>query len=42
MKEHECGRLEARIRQEVQFNRKVEINAELRRCNAELEELLAP
>jgi hypothetical protein len=40
MKENECRRLEARIRQEVQFNRKVEINAELRRSKAELDELL--
>lgn len=36
MKENECRRLEARIRQEVQFNRKVEINAELRFRKAEL------
>lgn len=42
MKENECRRLEARIRQEVQFNRKVEIHAELRRCNAELNRLLEP
>jgi hypothetical protein len=42
MKENECRRLEARIRQELQFNRKVEINAELRRCNADLEQLLEP
>ena len=39
MKENECRRLEARIRQEVQFNRKVEINAELRRCKTELDQL---
>lgn len=42
MKKNECRRLEARIRQEVQFNRKVEINAELRRCKAELDQLLEP
>lgn len=42
MKEDECGRLETRIRQEVQFNRKVEINAELRRCKTELNQLLEP
>lgn len=39
VKEKECRRLEARIGQEVQFNRKVEINAELRRCKAELDQL---
>ena len=38
-KERECLRLEARIRQEAQFNRKVEINSELRRCKAELVQL---
>jgi hypothetical protein len=42
VKEKECRRLEARIRQEVQFNRKVEINAELRRCKAELDQLQEP
>jgi Domain of unknown function (DUF4391) len=42
IKENERRRLEARIRQEVQFNRKVEINAELRRCKAELDQLLEP
>lgn len=41
-KEKECRRLEARIRQEVQFNRKIEINAELRRCKAELCQLMEP
>ena len=42
MKENECRRLETRIRQELQFNRKVEINAELRRSTAELNQLLEP
>jgi hypothetical protein len=42
VKESECRRLEARILKEVQFNRKVEINAELRHCKAELEQLLEP
>lgn len=42
MKENDCRRLETRICQEVQFNRKVEINAELRRCKAELDQLLEP
>ncbi|MCL4395344.1 MAG: DUF4391 domain-containing protein [Chloroflexi bacterium] len=42
VKEKECRRLETRIRQEVQFNRKVEINAELRRCKAELDQLQEP
>jgi len=32
----ECQRLEATLRKEIQFNRKVAINAELRRCLAEL------
>jgi hypothetical protein len=40
MRENECNRLEARVRQEMQFNRKVEINAELRRQRAELNQLL--
>jgi len=35
----ECQRLEARLKKEMQFNRKVEINAELRRCRAELANL---
>lgn len=42
IKQNECRRLEARIRQEVQFNRKVEINAELRCRKAELDQLLEP
>jgi hypothetical protein len=41
-KEKECRRLETRIGQEVQFNRKVEINAELRCRKAELAQLLDP
>jgi hypothetical protein len=40
--ENECRRLEARIHKEGQFNRKVEINSELRRCKAELDQLLEP
>jgi hypothetical protein len=31
--------LEAKLGREIQFNRKVEINAELRQCRAELEDL---
>jgi hypothetical protein len=42
IKEKECRRLEARIRKELQFNRRVEINSELRRCRAELGQLLEP
>lgn len=42
MKETECRRLEARIRQEAQFNRKAQFNSEFRRCKAELEQLLEP
>jgi hypothetical protein len=42
VKKKECLRLEERIRQEVQFNRKVEINAELRRYKAELDQLHKP
>jgi hypothetical protein len=34
-----CQRLEARLRREAQFNRKVDINAELRRVRIELEAL---
>jgi len=40
LKQRECERLEARIRREMQFNRKVEANAELRREKAALAELL--
>jgi hypothetical protein len=42
VKETECRRLEARIQQELQFNRKVEVNGELRRCQAELRQLRRP
>lgn len=42
VKETECRRLEARIQQELQFNRKVEVNGELRRCQAELDQLRRP
>lgn len=35
-----CDKLEVRMRKEDQFNRKVEINAELRKAKAELQELL--
>jgi hypothetical protein len=39
VKRRECRRLEAKLGKEIQFNRKVEINAELRRCRAELADL---
>jgi hypothetical protein len=39
VKRKECQRLEARLRRELQFNRKVEINAELRTRTSELAEL---
>ena len=35
-KEKECQRLESRLKKEIQFNRKVELNAELRNRRAEL------
>lgn len=38
-KQRECRRLESRIQREKQFNRKVEINAQLRRLKTELEEI---
>ena len=38
-KETECRRLDARLRRELQFNRKVEINAALRIRRAELAQL---
>lgn len=41
-KRRECQRLEVRLRQEAQFNRKVEINAAIRQCSAELEALVHP
>ena len=40
-KRRECKQLEAKLRKEPQFNRKVEINAQLRGCQAELIELEA-
>jgi len=36
-KRRECQKLEVKLRKEIQFNRKVEINAALRQCRAELE-----
>ncbi|HAD46877.1 MAG: methyl-accepting chemotaxis protein [Alcanivorax sp.] len=38
-KQRECSRLEARIQREKQFNRKVELNRQLRRLKAELDTL---
>ena len=38
-KERECDKLEARVSREKQFNRKVELNAELRTIKNELERL---
>ena len=38
-KENECRRLEARIKKEIQFNRKVELNSSLRAHRAELAQL---
>jgi hypothetical protein len=38
-KRRESQKLEVKLRKEIQFNRKVEINAELRLCRAELAEL---
>lgn len=38
-KETECRRLDTRLRRELQFNRKVEINAQLRMRTSELAEL---
>lgn len=40
-KRRECKQLEARLRKESQFNRKVEINAQFRACQAALTELEA-
>lgn len=40
VKETECRRLESRLRKEVQFNRKVELNRELRVTQQELDGLL--
>lgn len=39
-KERECDKLEARVNRERQFNRKVELNAELRKIKNELESLI--
>ena len=41
LKEKDLERCEARLRKERQFNRKVEINAELRKLKKEFEELLS-
>ena len=38
-KEVECRKLEARIKKEIQFNRKVELNSALRACRAEVARL---
>ena len=38
-KEKECRKLEALIKKEIQFNRKVELNSELRARRAELARL---
>ena len=40
-KRRECKQLEAKLRKETQFNRKVEINAQFRACQAALAELEA-
>lgn len=39
-KENECSKLEDRLKREQQFNRKVELNAELRKLKSDLESLL--
>lgn len=38
-KQNECRKMEARLQKEQQFNRKVELNAQLRALQAELEKL---
>ena len=38
-KRRECQKLEVKLKKEIQFNRKVEINGALRQCSAELDEL---
>ena len=38
-KEKECQNLESRLKKEIQFNRKVELNADLRNCRAKLAQL---
>ena len=40
-KEYECQKLEVRLKREVQFNRKVELNAALRRNKTEIAKLSA-
>ncbi len=42
VKEKECRQIEARLKQEKQYNRKVEVNAVLRSAKQELEALLQP
>jgi hypothetical protein len=37
--QRKCLRLEVQLRKELQFNRKVEINAAVRRCKAEIAKL---
>jgi hypothetical protein len=39
MKEKECRRLQAQMDREIQFNRKVELNGQLRRMRSELHAL---
>jgi hypothetical protein len=41
-KRRECKQLEAKLRKEQQFNRKVEINGQLRQCQEELAMLTKP
>jgi hypothetical protein len=41
-KQRECSRLESRMRQEKQFNRKVELNRRLRELSADLQRLTGP
>ena len=41
VREKQCQKLESRLAKEKQFNRKVEINAELRTAKNELESLSA-
>ncbi|HYW91987.1 MAG TPA: DUF4391 domain-containing protein [Gammaproteobacteria bacterium] len=40
VKQRECRRLEARVHREKQFNRKVELNRQLRELRAELDDLI--
>ena len=39
VKRRACQKLEVKLKKEIQFNRKVEINAQIRYCKAELAEL---